>query len=122
MTRNNGVNGGGQQSTPSVYLLNQSDGPRIVLPSCLLNGMTYITWTRAMEMALTAKGKLAFIEGVVPKPSEGDPLPEKWEACNATVAAWIFQLAGEGPSGQCCPCYRGQGDAGRLEGKLSIHA
>ncbi|KAI3440559.1 NmrA domain-containing protein [Psidium guajava] len=74
----------------AVYRLESSDGPGNILIACNLNGDNYLTWSRAMLIALRAKGKLPFIDGTLQKPEEGDPMRERWEMCNSTLIAWIF--------------------------------
>jgi hypothetical protein len=38
----------------------------------LLTGDNYYTWSRSMFMALTAKNKLQFINGTLPRPNPSD--------------------------------------------------
>ncbi|PKI67198.1 hypothetical protein CRG98_012447 [Punica granatum] len=49
-----------------------------------------LTSSDAMLIKLRAKSKLPFIDGSLEKLDEDDPLRERWEVCNATVLAWIF--------------------------------
>ncbi|XP_031378383.1 uncharacterized protein LOC116193772 [Punica granatum] len=76
--------------TSTIFKIGASDSTGLQITSCLLNGDNYLTWSRAMRIALTAKGKLGFVEGRVPKPPAGDPNLESWEMCNSLVLAWIF--------------------------------
>ncbi|PKI53974.1 hypothetical protein CRG98_025585 [Punica granatum] len=76
--------------TSAIFKIGASDSTGLQITSCLLNGDNYLTWSRAMRIALTAKGKLGFVEGRVPKPPAGDPNLESWEMCNSLVLAWIF--------------------------------
>ncbi|PKI67063.1 hypothetical protein CRG98_012601 [Punica granatum] len=55
-----------------------------------LNGSNYLTWSRAMLTALTAKNKIGVIDGMVPRPPEGVPNRARWDVCNALVISWIF--------------------------------
>jgi hypothetical protein len=70
--------------------LHHGDSPGSVLVSQLLNGDNYNTWSRSMIMALTAKNKVHFIDGSMPKPdpSSADFLP--WTRCNNMVLSWII--------------------------------
>ncbi|PKI39131.1 hypothetical protein CRG98_040468, partial [Punica granatum] len=43
-----------------------------------------------MLIALRARNKLAFIDGSLERLDDEDPLKERWERCNSTVLAWIF--------------------------------
>ncbi|PKI54345.1 hypothetical protein CRG98_025260 [Punica granatum] len=74
----------------AIFKIGASDLTGLHITSCLLNGDNYLTWSRVMRIALTAKGKLGFVEGEVPKPPVGDPNLESWEMCNSLVLAWIF--------------------------------
>ncbi|PKI36266.1 hypothetical protein CRG98_043343 [Punica granatum] len=54
--------GKGMQAS-ATFRINMSDSTGVQITSCLLNGENYLTWSRAMKIALTAKGKLGFVEG-----------------------------------------------------------
>lgn len=58
------------QFTP--YFLHSGDNPRAVFVSQILNGENYPSWCRSMEMALSAKNKLTFVDGTLPKPSSSN--------------------------------------------------
>ncbi|PKI33224.1 hypothetical protein CRG98_046393 [Punica granatum] len=81
--------GKGMQDS-AVYKIGSSDSTGVQITSCLLNGENYLTWSRAMTIALTAKRKLGFVDGKIPKPSPSDSNLESWEMCNSLVLAWIF--------------------------------
>ncbi|PKI56530.1 hypothetical protein CRG98_023056 [Punica granatum] len=74
----------------SIFTVNPSDYTGVSLINCKLNGSNYLTWSRAMLTALTAKNKVGMIDGSVPRPPEGDPNRAKWDMCNALVISWIF--------------------------------
>ncbi|XP_031405643.1 uncharacterized protein LOC116214368 [Punica granatum] len=76
--------------TSATFKIGTSDSTGLQITSCLLNGDNYLTWSRAMRIALTAKGKLGFVEGKVLKPPTGDTNLESWEMCNSLILAWIF--------------------------------
>lgn len=69
------------------YHLENSDNPRTVLVSDLLTTENHATWSRAMQRALRAKGKIGFINGTLPHPSSTDPLFSSWERCNDMVVS-----------------------------------
>ncbi|PKI78573.1 hypothetical protein CRG98_001045 [Punica granatum] len=75
---------------PPVYRLASSDSTGTQVIGCTLNGDNYLTWSWAMLIALRARNKLAFINGSLERPDDEDPLRERWERCNSTVLAWIF--------------------------------
>lgn len=74
------------------YFLHHSDHPGLVLVSKPLNGDIYSTWLRAMTIALNAKNKLGFVNGVIKSPSE-KKYPDDyaiWSRCNDMVHSWII--------------------------------
>jgi hypothetical protein len=70
--------------------LHHSDSPGSMIVSSPLNGENYYTWARSMSMALTAKNKLQFINGKLPKPLPSDPDYFAWTRCNNMVLSWII--------------------------------
>jgi len=61
----------------SPFYLPQGESPGAVLVSQPLVCENYNTWSRSMIMALTAKNKLAFVDGSLPQPAieSGAELP-----------------------------------------------
>jgi hypothetical protein len=74
----------------NLFFLHHGDSPSTVLVSQTLNGDNYSTWRRSMEMALTAKNKVSFIDGTILKPSSNDPSFLAWVWCNTMVLSWIL--------------------------------
>ncbi|PKI42648.1 hypothetical protein CRG98_036930 [Punica granatum] len=74
----------------SIYQLGSSDSTGAQIIGCVLNGDNYLTWSRVMLIALRARNKLPFIDGSLEKPEESNPLRERWERCNSTILAWMF--------------------------------
>jgi hypothetical protein len=72
-----------------LYLHN-GDNPGSNLVSQLLTGENYYTWSRSMLMALTAKNKVLFINGGLPKPDASNPDFLPWTRCNNMVLSWII--------------------------------
>lgn len=54
----------------------------------LVGASNYISWSKAMHMALSGKNKLGFINGVIEKPTEGNRLVS-WQCNNDIIASWI---------------------------------
>lgn len=48
------------------------------------------TWSRAMQMTLTAKNKLGFVDGSVKQPGTSSPNHGSWSPCNMMVLSWLF--------------------------------
>ncbi|PKI38670.1 hypothetical protein CRG98_040956 [Punica granatum] len=80
---------------PPVYHLTSSDNTGAQVIACIFNGDNYMTWSRAMLIALRARNKLPLIDGSLEKPREGDPLRDRWERCNSMLLAWIFNTMEE---------------------------
>ncbi|KAL5554930.1 hypothetical protein UlMin_037166 [Ulmus minor] len=93
--KNNGGRGGqgevvSTDDSSSPFFLNNGDHPGLNLVSHPLTGSNYHTWRRAMIMALTAKNKIGFVDGTIPKPSPNDLLFSIWCRCNSMVSSWII--------------------------------
>jgi hypothetical protein len=43
-----------------------------------------------MEMALTTKNKIYFLDGSIPKPSSTDSSFSAWTRCNTMALSWIL--------------------------------
>ena len=78
-------------SANPLYLHN-SDHPGMVLVSQALNGENYGSWSRALQIALSVKNKLSFIDGTFPAPDvEADPQQyQQWLCSNNMVISWIL--------------------------------
>jgi len=75
----------------SPFFLHNGDNPGTVLVSQPLTGENYNTWSRSMIVSLTAKNKLGFIDGSLPKPSpEDESMHHAWTRCNNMIIAWIL--------------------------------
>lgn len=74
------------------YFLHHGDNPGHVLVSQLLTGQdNYIAWSRAMELAISVKNKLGFLNGSISKPSLSDQfLYNAWIRNNNIVISWII--------------------------------
>lgn len=70
--------------------LNPTDGPNSNSPPAKLTGIAnYRPWRHWMEINLSMKQKLGFINGTIAKPD--DPAEaEQWEICNNAVISWIM--------------------------------
>ena len=55
-----------------------------------LNDTNYGLWSQVVEMYISAKDKLGYINGDLPQPTETDPAFRKWRTENAVVKGWLI--------------------------------
>ncbi|PWA99173.1 hypothetical protein CTI12_AA011000 [Artemisia annua] len=78
-----------------------SNGPgSLPIQDKLIGAQNYRSWRRSMEIGLSTKRKLGFVQGTIPKPPNVAVLPitqaenvvriEMWETCNNLVISWIM--------------------------------
>ncbi|XP_016738844.2 uncharacterized protein [Gossypium hirsutum] len=71
--------------------LHPFDTPGTVLVSHRLTGVeNYTVWSRSLRIALLAKNKLGFIDGVCLRSVYPESLRAQWDRCNAFVLSWIL--------------------------------
>ncbi|KAJ8756043.1 hypothetical protein K2173_024590 [Erythroxylum novogranatense] len=90
-----GVNGsrssfGSIAGEENPMFLQNSDNPGMVLVTTPLNGNNYLSWSRAMRIALGAKLKLDFITGKCDRPQEDSPDYDRWCRVDFMVTSWIL--------------------------------
>ena len=78
------------EDSGSPYFLPNGDHPRMILVSHSLTGPNFNTWSRSMTTALTARNKIAFIDGTLPRPDSGHLLYNAWIRYNSMVTSWIL--------------------------------
>uniref|UniRef100_A0A2N9GQ92 Reverse transcriptase Ty1/copia-type domain-containing protein n=1 Tax=Fagus sylvatica TaxID=28930 RepID=A0A2N9GQ92_FAGSY len=76
----------------SPYYLHASDNSSLILVTEPLTGDNFHSWFRSMNMALTIKNKLGFVDGSIREPEDGfrSPLYAHWTRCNTVVITWIL--------------------------------
>ena len=77
-------------SIHSPFHLTNSDNPGLSIISETLDGTNYDNWSIAMNIALDAKNKLAFVDGTLERPAESHPNYRIWSRCNSMVKSWIL--------------------------------
>ena len=77
------------EPTDPLYI-HPSDNPRIPLVSNAFNGENFDNWKRSVVIALSAKHKLALIDGHCPNPGSASPLYTFWQRNNAMVLSWLL--------------------------------
>lgn len=73
------------------YFLSHADNQVMILVSQHLDGDNYISWSRSMIIALSAKNKLGFVNGSIQCPTDSNPnLLYVWSRGNNIVISWIL--------------------------------
>ncbi|XP_074352191.1 uncharacterized protein LOC141691365 [Apium graveolens] len=70
--------------------LQSSDNPGLKLVSDQFDGTGFSSWKRSMTIALSARNKIGFIDGSIPKPNFDSPMFKSWSRCNDMVISWIL--------------------------------
>lgn len=88
---NNSNSNSNNQSSNDPYFINNNDNPGSILVSQILTGENFASWSRSMEIALSAKNKFEFVDNSLPKPDGSDPEKLKlWCRNNNIVISWIL--------------------------------
>ena len=71
----------------SPYYLHASDNSSLILVIQPLTSDNFHSWFRSMNMALTIKNKLRFVDGSIREPEDGfrSSLYAHWTRCNTVV-------------------------------------
>lgn len=72
------------------YYLHPSDNPGMQITTIVLNENNYNQWQRSMELALSSKLKLRFVDGSYTKPPANSPLFMHWLRCNNMITSWML--------------------------------
>jgi len=71
--------------------IHPSDGPNsISVPDKLLGAKNYRSWHRSMEIQLSTKRKLVFVQGTLTRSADDAVKAEQWDSCNNLVISWIM--------------------------------
>lgn len=71
----------------SIYYIHPYYVNSTQLVSIKFNGEGFSNWKRAMILTLSAKNKLPFVTGDLPKPAKNSSDLKAWERCNALVCS-----------------------------------
>ncbi|XP_074293703.1 uncharacterized protein LOC141620837 [Silene latifolia] len=72
------------------HYIHLSDAPGGKFVANVFEGTGYGEWRRSMLIALSAKNKLGFIDGSIPKPAANAATANSWQRCNDVVFSWIL--------------------------------
>ncbi|XP_070015792.1 uncharacterized protein [Nicotiana sylvestris] len=70
------------------YYLHASDSPGMAFLFSTFDGTGYGSWRKSVLVSLSAKNKLGFIDGTLPKPKENSTFFSLRTRCNDMVFAW----------------------------------
>ena len=80
----------------NLLFIHPSDGPAsLAIGEKLVGAKNYRTWRRSMEIGLSTKRKLAFVQGTLPRPTDDAAKTEQWDACNNLVIAWLMNVVSD---------------------------
>ncbi|KAG8645402.1 hypothetical protein MANES_10G062350v8 [Manihot esculenta] len=74
------------------YQIHSSEAPGFSLVSVPLKGPNYISWSRAVQIALRAKKKLGFVNGTIKAPEPDSDDYEKWATADSMVVSYAKAL------------------------------
>ena len=74
------------QTSPQPLLADSSTSPIGIK----LEGSNYALWSQVVEMYISSKDKLGYINGDSPQPPETDPSFRRWQTENAIVKGWLI--------------------------------
>ncbi|XP_074363225.1 uncharacterized protein LOC141703653 [Apium graveolens] len=72
------------------YYLHPSDNPGMILTTVILDENKYNQWHRSIEIYLSSKLKLGFVDGTYAQPASNIPLSVYWTRCNNMVTSWLL--------------------------------
>ncbi|XP_074352122.1 uncharacterized protein LOC141691286 [Apium graveolens] len=73
-----------------LYYLRPSDNSGMQLVAVILTESNYNQWSRFMEIALSSKLKLGFVDGTCTPSAPSSPLLVYWTRCNNMVTSWLL--------------------------------
>ncbi|CAM8929156.1 unnamed protein product [Rhodiola kirilowii] len=89
-----------QDVSDDAFFVNKNDIHGNPLVSEVLIGrQNFVPWRKAMEIALSARDKLEFVEGEVPMPADAK-LKARWRRCNNVIMTWILNSVSKNVVGQ----------------------
>ncbi|XP_057251309.1 uncharacterized protein LOC130591658 [Beta vulgaris subsp. vulgaris] len=80
-----------QQVVPYAdpFYLGSSDHSNAGLGPIVFNGGNYLNWSRSVKMALGAKNKLGFIDGMISKLAIESELYSLWQRNDCMIRCWL---------------------------------
>ncbi|XP_019244484.1 PREDICTED: uncharacterized protein LOC109224355 [Nicotiana attenuata] len=72
------------------YFLHSSDAPGMTLVTSPFDGRGFPGWRRSILIALSAKNKSGFINGICDEPALDSKDHAQWSRCNDMVTSWLL--------------------------------
>ncbi|CAM8899443.1 unnamed protein product [Rhodiola kirilowii] len=95
-----GSNIASQDTSDDAFYVNKNDIHGNPLVSEVLTGrQNFVQWRKAMEIALSARDKLEFVEGQIPVPVDVKQ-KARWKRCNNVIMTWILNSVSRNVVGQ----------------------
>ena len=73
---------------PTMVIKNSSTSLQITTKK--LNGKNYLQWSHSASMVIHSKGKISYLDGLIPKPPTSDSSYQTWDTQNSMVMAWLI--------------------------------
>ncbi|CAM8966871.1 unnamed protein product [Rhodiola kirilowii] len=90
-----GVGSGAVVAGDDPYFVNNNELSGSSIVSKVLEGQeNYAVWKRSMQIALSGRYKLGFVEGKYPKP-EDVVMAARWQRCNDVIMSWLINSVSE---------------------------
>ncbi|CAM8891272.1 unnamed protein product [Rhodiola kirilowii] len=61
----------------------------LIVSDVLIGQENYMSWRRSMEIAMSGRSKLSFIQGKYPKPNDS-VMAARWQRCNDVLMSWLI--------------------------------
>ena len=79
-----------------IVTQNQTQTPSVIYDTVAvpigikLDGTNYALWSQIVEMYISGKDKLGYINGDLPQPEPNDPHFRRWRTENSIVKGWLI--------------------------------
>ena len=77
-------------NSSNPFFISSSDNPNSILVIFVLNETGFNSWKQSMMISLSAKSKLGFVDGTIPKPLITSSSYSNWDRANSMVVSWIL--------------------------------
>ncbi|CAM8929373.1 unnamed protein product [Rhodiola kirilowii] len=83
-----------------LYYVNKNEVTgNLIVSKILTSRDNFVSWKKSMEIALSARLRLGFIQGKYPKPTDRQ-MQGKWQRCNDVIMSWLMNSVSDDIVGQ----------------------